>query len=426
VLEPAIEAAETGVEVTWDLLLAIVGRLAEIDAMPDAAAVLLRDGRPPRLSEDGSATPGTGDRLDTATLAMTLREIARHGAESFYRGRVAEAIDRASLGGGGVLTASDLASYEPIVTVESGAWYRGLRFSTAGDPVGYETLGILGCFDLASHDPESVEFRHLLAEALGHAFADNMHHYTDPGSGPSPVSGLASPAYAASRAAGIRLDRAAPRPIAPGDPWPYARDMAARATAASKPSAAGLAGTSQMVVADAAGNVAALITSLTSAFGSLLFVPEGGFFLNNAMRNFDPRPDRANCIAPGKRPIFAVPAIAAERDGVGVFGAAGSGGYRITSGVVHALVNHFDFGMGIRQAVDSPRVHCQGAETFVDTRISLAVQQRLRELGHVVVPQREEPAPVNFGRVSAVARDVATGKLCAAASPSWNTAAAGV
>src|SRR5215470_14874252 len=52
VLEPAIEAAAAGVPITWDLALAIVGRLADIEAMPNAAAVLLRDGRPPALPED--------------------------------------------------------------------------------------------------------------------------------------------------------------------------------------------------------------------------------------------------------------------------------------------------------------------------------------------------------------------------------------
>ena len=156
---------------------------------------------------------------------------------------------------------------------------------------------------------------------MGHAFVDNMRHYGDPDFVPSPVAGLASPEFAASRAASIRLDRAAPRPIPPGDPWPYQRELPVAAAIATRPSASGLSGTSQMVAADADGNVVALITSLTSAFGSLVLVPDGGFFLNNAMRNFDPRPDRANCIAPGKMPIFAVPAIAAERDGVAFFGA---------------------------------------------------------------------------------------------------------
>jgi gamma-glutamyltranspeptidase / glutathione hydrolase len=426
VLEPAIEAAEAGVLVTWDLVLAIVGRLAEIEAQPNAAALLLRDGRPPRLPEDGGLPHGTHERFDTSRLAETLREIAGHGAAGFYRGWVAEAIEREVKAGGGILTLDDLASYQPRITVEPGAWYRGLRFSTASDAVGYEALNILSCFDLAAHGPESSEYRHLMAEAIGHAFVDNMHHYADPDFGPSPVNGLASPEFAAARAASIRLDRAAARPIAPGDPWSYEQAPPDGKALATQPSASGLAGTSHVVAADAEGNVVALITSLTSGFGSVVFVPDGGFFLNNAMRNFDPRPDRANCIAPGKMPIFAVPAIAAERDGVGVFGASGSGGYRITSGVLHAFVNHVDFGMPVQQAVDSPRVHCQGEETFVDSRIPLTVRERLRELGHVVVEQDETPAPINFSRVGAVARERATGELSAGSSPSWNTADAGV
>lgn len=427
VLEPAIEAAAAGIPVTWDLILAIVGRLHDIEKLPNAAALLLRGGRPPTLPEDGALSEGSDDRIDTSPLVKTLGEIARHGAAGFYRGWVAESIEREAQAGGGILTAADLESYQPKITVEPGAWYRGLRYSTASDPVGYAALNILSCFDLAAFGPESSEYRHLMAEAIGHAFVDNMHHYADRDFGPSPVNGLVSPEFAASRAAGIRLDRAAPRPIAPGDPWPYERDLPVAEAVSTRPSASGLSGTSQMVAADADGNVVALITALTSDFGSLTLVPDGGFFLNNAMRNFDPRQDRANCIAPGKMPIFGVPAIAAERNGVGVFGAGGSGGYRITSGVLHALVNHVDFGMRVQQAVDSPRVHCQGQETYVDSRIPLKVQERLRELGHVVVPQQgETPAPINFSRVSAVACDPATGELSAGSSPSSSTAAVGV
>ena len=426
VLEPAIEAADAGVPVTWDVVLAIVGRLQEIESLPAAAHLLLRDGRPPTIPEDGGLPDGTDERIDTSRLAETLREIGRHGAAGFYRGWVAEAIEREVKTGAGILTADDLAAYQPKIAVEAGAWYRGIRYSTASDPVGYEALNILACFDLTAYGPESSEYRHLMAESMGHAFVDSMRHYGDPDIVPSPVAGLASSEFAASRAAGIRLDRAAPRPIPPGDPWAYQRELPVAAPVATRPSASGLSGTSQMVAADADGNVVALITSLTSAFGSLVLVPDGGFFLNNAMRNFDPRPDRANCIAAGKMPIFAVPAITAERDGVGFFGAGGSGGYRITSGVLHALINHVDFGMRIQQAVDSPRVHCQGEETYVDNRIPEAVQEQLRKLGHIVVQQDETPAPTNFARVSAVARDPATGGFSAGSSPPWNTAVAGI
>jgi gamma-glutamyltranspeptidase / glutathione hydrolase len=52
-----------------------------------------------------------------------------------------------------------------------------------------------------------------------------------------------------------------------------------------------------------------------------------------------------------------------------------------------------------------------------DSRIPEGVQEQLRELGHIVVQQSETPAPTNFARVSAVARDPATGELSAGSSP---------
>ena len=68
---------------------------------------------------------------------------------------------------------------------------------------------------------------------MGHAFADNATYYGDPDHTASPVAGLASREFAALRAAGIRLDRAAPRPVAAADPWPY--EPGGRAGAARRP-----------------------------------------------------------------------------------------------------------------------------------------------------------------------------------------------
>jgi gamma-glutamyltranspeptidase/glutathione hydrolase len=423
VLAPAIEAAEARVPITWGLVLAITARIEQIEALPAAAALLLPGGRPPTLPEDGAPQAIAGG-IDFPGLARTFRRIAVKGAAGFYAGQVAESIVREVRAGGGILSAKDLTDYRPRIAVEPGGRYRGRRYSTAGDPLGHEVLNILGHFDVSALGSGAWEFRHLMAEALGHAFADNMQHYSDPTIGPSPAAGLASERFGALRAADIRLDRAASRPIVPGDPWPFAG--VAQPDEAAHPSAAGLGGTSQMVAADRQGNVAALITALTSDFGSLVFVPDCGFFLNNAMRNFDPRPKRGNSIAPGKTPIFAVPAIAAEQRGVGVFAAAGAGGYRIASGVLHAFVNHIDFDMRIQAAVDAPRVHCQGAEVFVDSRISDDVQARLAQIGHLVVSQEETPVSLPFARVGAVARDEATGELSAGASPGSNTAVGGL
>jgi gamma-glutamyltranspeptidase/glutathione hydrolase len=421
VLEPAIEAAEAGIPVTWNLVLAISARIEAIRALPETAAVLLPGGEPPKtpnLSDEG-------DRLHLSELAGTLRLIARKGAAGFYTGPVAEAIEREVRAHGGILTADDLAAYEPKILHERPASYRGHDYVTANDQIGYEALNILDQFELTGYGPDSIEFRHLAAEALGHAFVDNMAHYGDPDFARSPVNGLASRRFAAERAAGIDLDRAAPRPIAPGDPWPYEPVGGPREAPAVEPGFGGVRGTSQVAAADRDGNMAALITSLTNAFGSLVLVPGTGVFLNDGMQNFDPRPGRANSIAPGKMPIFAAPTLVATKDGEAVFAAGGSGGYRIVSGVVHTLVHALDFGLDLQAAVDAPRVHCQGEETFVDARIPADVQAKLAEMGHEVVAQEDVPGTWYFARVSAVRRDVRSGLLHAASGPAWSTAAAG-
>ena len=118
---------------------------------------------------------------------------------------------------------ADLAAYRPKTAAEEPASYRGYRYATASDPVGYETMNILDCFDLARYGPDGVEYRHLMAEALGHAFADNIRHYGDPDVVASPVNGLSSREFAAGRRC-----RYAPRPrrAAAGRPR---RPMAVRA-----------------------------------------------------------------------------------------------------------------------------------------------------------------------------------------------------
>jgi gamma-glutamyltranspeptidase/glutathione hydrolase len=418
VLEPAIAAAQAGVPVTWDLVLALAPVLDAVRAHPPAAALLPRDGRLPAVATQHAPA----DRLDLSELAGTLRRIARHGAAGFYRGAVAAAIERECVAHGGILTAADLAAYRPRILREEPIRYRDRRVVTCFDQVGYEALGILSCFDVAGAGLGSPEAYHLVAEAMACAFADNVTWYDDPDATRAPVAGLGSTAYAAARARDLSYDRALPRPVAAADPRPFETDGSRPERLAPGPSLARLGGTSQMAAADRHGNVVSLITSLTSSFGSLVLVPGTGVFLNNAMQNFDPRPGFANSVAPGKMPIFGVPTLLAEADDGRCVAVAGSGGYRIAAGVLQTLVNHVDFGLPLQEAIDAPRVHCQGSETFVDARLPAALRARLEELGHDVVVQASDPGLNAFGRVSAVSFDASAG-VEAAAGPAWDSAA---
>ena len=326
---------------------------------------------------------------------------------------------------GGILASADLDAYRTRILREWPQRYRNLAYITCFDQVGYEALNLLGHFDLRRYGSDSHTYRHLVAEALAVAFTDNMTHYGDPDFENAPVNGLAHAAFAAHRRRAMRVRKALPRPVEPGDPWPYERFVDAPERIETRLGTARVAGTSQAAAADREGNMAAVCMSIGGAFGSLVHVPELGIVLNNAMQNFDPRPDHPNAVKPGKMPIFAAPVLVAARQGEGRFAGSGSGGYRIATGVLHAFMNVVDHRMRIQRAIDHPRVHSQGRETVVDGRIPAAVRRRLERVGHEVVVVDEDPGTLHFGRVAAVTREPRSGVLRAGAGPVWRTAAAG-
>jgi gamma-glutamyltranspeptidase/glutathione hydrolase len=268
VLEPAIALEKAGLEVTWSLILKLAENLEAIRERPALAAMFLPNGQLPRAAGQIEG----GERLPMDDLAATLTRIAAEGAAGFYSGPVAEAIGATVQASGGILSREDLARYRPRIIRETPRRYRGLQYITCCDPVGYASLNILPHFDLAAMRPNALEYRHLMAEALGHAFVDNLTYYGDPWFVRSPLAGLASKAFGQVRARDIRLDRAAPRPIAVGDPWPH-DDGATPGVCPPGPTRAGLAGTSQMAAIDRWGNTATLCTSLGYAFGSMVTVP---------------------------------------------------------------------------------------------------------------------------------------------------------
>jgi len=413
-VEPAIAAAREGVVVDWEVALAISEALESVALDEGARKLLLAGGRTPKLLAPNA------HRLRLDGLSDTLRRIAQDRTAGFYKGPVAHAMVRAVARRGGVLDLADLEQYKPKIFWEASETFGRCTYATADDAIAYQTLNMLQLLPYQAQGPDGLCYRHALAEVLAHAFADSMRHYGDPDMVAAPTRALRSAQYAASRARAISMTRAAPRPVTAGDPWPY--EPQPHGWYAAGGSCAAVQGTSQVTAIDRDGLAASVITTIAGPFGSGVFVEEGGFFLNNGMQNFDPRPGRANSVAPGKMPIFAAPALVAAADGRAVLAVGGSGGYRIESAVLHTTVNCLTFGMSAADAASHPRVHCQGRETIVDSRIPREVRDGLAELGHAVVVVDERPWPVRFGRVSVVAS--AGAHLGAASWPAWSGGAA--
>src|SRR5690606_26431613 len=128
---------------------------------------------------------------------------------------------------------------------------------------------------IAGRGPDDPEAWRLFAEASRLMYADRDHYVGDPRFVPVPVEGLLAPEYIAARRALIG-SRAAPDAPLPGRPG-GAPSPAADST--REP-----AGTSHLVVVDAAGNAVSMTTTIESYFGSGRVV--GGMLLNNQLTDF--------------------------------------------------------------------------------------------------------------------------------------------
>ncbi len=176
---PAVELAEEGFVVDQPLADSLNGVLR---SKPTARFAELR-----RVfaAPDGRAV-AAGDRLVQRDLAMTLRMVADTGADTFFKGRIAEQIVAEMRVGGGLITRDDLAGYQakerrPIHGTYRGHDVYGPPPPSSGGICLVQMLNILEHFDLApatrgSASPENV---HLMVEAMRRAYLDRARHLGD-------------------------------------------------------------------------------------------------------------------------------------------------------------------------------------------------------------------------------------------------------
>jgi gamma-glutamyltranspeptidase/glutathione hydrolase len=127
--------------------------------------------------------------------------------------------------------------------------------------------------------------------------------------------------------------------------------------------------------------------------GSRVVLPKSGVLMNNGVMWFDPRPEAANALAPGKRPLTNMcPVIAAEGDKP-VIATGASGGRRIMASVFQMLSFVSDFGMEPEQAAHHPRLDVSAPEGVTadirlgaETLAALAAEDEVTEVEHAVLP----------------------------------------
>jgi gamma-glutamyltranspeptidase / glutathione hydrolase len=377
VLEPAIGYARDGAPVL-PRVSATLGAVAGLftgtgEAGPEgawttSAATYLTGGAVPapwsrlRLT----ALAGTYERvLALAEAAGSDRDAQYEAArDAWYRGPVAEAVDRFSRttrwrdtsGGvhGGLLRGEDLAGWEPTAEEPVVGTYRGVQVAKTGPwgqgPVLLQALGLLDGQDLGDLADDDPAWVHLATEALDLAMSDREAWYGDPVGAEEdgvavPVEDLLSAEYTAQRrtlldpsAAAARLRPGSPggrTPVLPVPPAPPGAQGAGageptvdRAPSPAVPAedadgladdvatreAAGRGDTVHVDVVDRWGNM----VSATPSGGWLQsspVVPELGFPLGTRAQMCWLQPGLGSSLRPGRRPRTTLSPTLLLRDG---------------------------------------------------------------------------------------------------------------
>jgi gamma-glutamyltranspeptidase/glutathione hydrolase len=393
-LAPAAHLAEQGFTVDTTFAQQVQENQNRFSAFTSTQSLYLPNGQPPAV----------GTVLKNPDLAKTYRLIAEQGVNSFYRGKIAEAIVQTVQKPPtvaqpsfrvlpGQMTLADLDSYAVRVRPAVTSTYRGYRMYGMGLPssggiTASEVLNIAAGFDLANLD--RVKAWHTLIEAERLAFADRNAYLGDPEFVDAPVVGLLSSGFADSRRGQIS-DRA---PVnekdyraEPGDPLSYQNDPSPSSThspkAAQTSDHEGLS-TTHLTVSDRFGNVVSYTLTIEQTGGSGIVVPGYGFLLNNELTDFDPTSPHPNTPEPGKRPRSSMaPTIAFAPDGrILAFGSPG--GSTIITTVLGIAVNLIDFQMDMLSAISAPRISQRNSgSTQVDSHFETTETGKgLIQLGH--------------------------------------------
>jgi gamma-glutamyltranspeptidase/glutathione hydrolase len=358
----------------------------------------------------GDRVPLKGEVFRNPGLATTLEAIATNGRKAFYGGDVARRIESFLQTHGGFLTARDLVEHksewvEPVSTNYRGYDVWELPPNTQGIAV-LQMLNILEGFDLKRYGFGSVEHAHLFIEAKKLAFEDRAKYYADRAFAKIPVKQLVSKAYAAGRRKLIDPKRAA-KSYDFGNPRSNEGDTVCLTTA------------------DAQGNIVSLIQSLYLGFGSGV-TPEGlGFALQNRGALFNLKEGEFDTYAPRKRPFHTIIPAFITKDGRPWISFGVMGGQMQPQGHVQIVMNLIDFGMGLQEAGDAPRIQhngssevtgsvmSDGGEVSLEFGFRSETERDLLKLGHKIVQER----PATFGGYQAILWD-ATNKVYWGASES--------
>lgn len=359
-LQPAIRHAENGFPVAANVAHAwrsayekykeIFGDKAEHEEWFNTFTF---DGRPPEAFQI-ITLPHHGE---------TLRKIGESMGEAFYSGDLAEAMENDSVKHGGYLRKKDLAEFKPQWVTPLSVNYRDhqvVELPPSGQGmVALMALNTLSNFEITKRDEL---YHHRSMEAMKMAFADGLHHITDPKDMRFSPEDFLSPEFGARRASMISEEA---QIFTHEDPFQ--------------------SGTVYLSCADREGNMVSMIQSNYMGFGSGIVVKGTGISLQNRGADFRLDESHGNCLAPGKRTYHTIiPGMLMKDERcIGVFGVMG--GYMQPQGHLQVISGLLDFGLNPQAALDCPRWQwTKDKSIMVEDTFDADMIERLKKMGHEI------------------------------------------
>ncbi|MCY6492866.1 gamma-glutamyltransferase [Leptolyngbya sp. GGD] len=347
VVAPSVNLAQSGFPVSHRFTEATTSRKFQ---NAEAQKIFTHQGKPYQ----------PGEIFKQPDLAATLSAIAVD-PNSFYQGKIANAIVNDMRVNKGLITLEDLKQYRPIWRTPVCGDFRQARVCSMPPPSSggvhlIQMLNLVSDTDLKTMGWRNPDSLHLLTESMRIAYADRATYLGDPDFVKVPVSALISPAYAKLRRSEINPKKAAPS-VKPGD--------SAVLQKLSKESTE----TSHLTVVDRDRNAVSLTFTINLGFGAGIVAKGTGIVLNNEMDDFAIAPNtpnafglvggQANAITPRKTPLSSMTPTIITENGKLRMAVGAPGGSTIITTVLQSILNVLVYEMDVRQAIAAPRIHHQ-------------------------------------------------------------------
>jgi gamma-glutamyltranspeptidase/glutathione hydrolase len=377
---------------------------SKYEAWPSSRKVFLPKGRPPETGEVfvqsdlGKTLEFMADEERKAGRKKGRKAGIRAARNAFYKGDIAREVTRFIEKEGGPMRYEDFASFKVNFEPTMRTRFRDMELHACGPwsqgPVMPMALNILKSFDLKAMGHNSVDYIHVVTEALKLAFSDRHNHFGDPKFVKVPIKGLMSDDYAKWRRSLISIEKAWAGMPPAGDPRTLTEIENRWMPEPQSDEAPGPGDTSYLCVIDEDGNA----FSCTPSDGSdkTPIIPGVGILCSGRGTQSWADPTHPSSVAAGKRPRLT-PSPAMAFKGNKVFMPFGTpGGDVQPQAMLQVFLNINVFGMDPQSAIDAPRFANYSfpgsfephayfpARLYIENTVDSSTREELATRGHKV------------------------------------------